>query len=271
MISVDLNADLGELAGDPGQRLDAGLMAVVTSANVAAGGHAGDHRSMARVCRLAATHEVRIGAHLSFVDRVGFGRRVPDRIDARLVRDLREQLDALEQASVGTGSVVSYVKAHGALYNLALDRRDVAEAVIEAIAESGLPILTMHGSVLHETAQRAALPAFAEFFADRGYLPNGRLVPRGMAGDVLQEGIEDRVLQAVITGSILDSTGQPIDVQVDSVCVHGDTPGAVDHARRIRARLELAGITLRPFTCAPASQPAGSRRPPRGTGDGPTP
>ncbi len=261
VISVDLNADLGELAGDAGQRIDAGLLEVVTSANVAAGGHAGDHRSMARVCRLAAAHEVRIGAHLSFVDRVGFGRRVPDRIDARLVRDLRGQLDALLQASEGAGSVVSYVKAHGALYNLALDRRDVAEAVIEAIADSALPILTMHGSVLQEMAKCAALPTFAEFFADRGYLPNGRLVPRGTAGDVLQEGIEDRVLQAVTTGSILDSTRQSIDVQVDSVCVHGDTPGAVDHARRIRARLELAGITLRAFTCAPTSQPAGSLPP----------
>jgi len=261
VISVDLNADLGELAGDAGQRIDAGLLEVVTSANVAAGGHAGDHRSMARVCRLAAAHEVRIGAHLSFVDRVGFGRRVPDRIDARLVRDLRGQLDALLQASEGAGSVVSYVKAHGALYNLALDRRDVAEVVIEAIADSALPILTMHGSVLQEMAKCAALPTFAEFFADRGYLPNGRLVPRGTAGDVLQEGIEDRVLQAVTTGSILDSTGQSIDVQVDSICVHGDTPGAVDHARRIRARLELAGITLRAFTCAPTSQPAGSLPP----------
>jgi len=248
MLTVDLNADLGELPGSGGEEIDAGLMAVVTSANIATGGHAGDADSMERVCRLAARHGVSVGAHLSFEDRVGFGRRVPDRIDADLVARLRAQLHELLHASDRVGVAVSYVKPHGALYHLALHRRDVATAVIDSVVDTGLAILSMHPSQLQVVAEQAGLATYAEFFADRGYLPTGELVPRGMAGDLVHIGLVDRVLQAVTTGSVTAANGESIGVQVDSVCVHGDSPDAVAHARQIRQGLVQAGVRVRAFT-----------------------
>lgn len=248
MLTVDLNADLGELPGSGGEEIDAGLMAVVTSANIATGGHAGDADSMERVCRLAARHGVSVGAHLSFEDRVGFGRRVPDRIDADLVARLRAQLHELLHAGDRVGVAVSYVKPHGALYHLALHRRDVATAVIDSVVDTGLAILSMHPSQLQVVAEQAGLATYAEFFADRGYLPTGELVPRGMAGDLVHIGLVDRVLQAVTTGSVTAANGESIGVQVDSVCVHGDSPDAVAHARQIRQGLVQAGVRVRAFT-----------------------
>jgi len=248
---VDLNADLGELPGRQGEHIDAALLDLVSSANVATGGHAGDPDSMRRVCELAAARFVRVGAHLSFQDRVGFGRRIPDRIDANLVRDLRRQLQVLARACEQAETAVAYVKAHGALYNLALDRVDIAQSLIHAVGDTGLPILTIHGTVLWNVAQQAGLPCFAEFFADRGYLPDGRLVPRGQFGDLVHEGVADRVLDAVTTGSVIASSGEVVHVRVDSVCVHGDTPDAIAQAGRIRHRLHQAGVQVRPFTSPP--------------------
>lgn len=245
--AVDLNADLGELPGVPGAAIDDALLGIVTSANVATGGHAGDLNSMKRVCQLAATRAVSIGAHLSFEDRPGFGRRVPERIDAGLVRSLREQLQALAEAAETAGTRIAYVKAHGALYNLSLDRPDVAEAILDAVHGSGLGILTIQGSVLQSMAAAAGVRTYAEFFADRGYLADGRLVPRGLDGDLVLQDVEGRALRAVLTGSVASSTGQDIEVQVDSICLHGDTPGAVELARRVRDRLLEARVEIRPF------------------------
>lgn len=248
MVTIDLNADLGELPGPGGEAIDADLMAVVTSANIATGGHAGDAASMERVCRLAARHGVSVGAHLSFEDRVGFGRRVPDRIDADLAASLRAQLHALIHACDRVGIAVSYVKPHGALYHLALRRRDVAAVLVDSVADSGLAVLSMHPSQLQVVAAAAGLDTYAEFFADRGYLPTGGLVPRGMDGDLVHIGLADRVLQAVTTGSVTAANGEVIGVQVDSVCVHGDSPDAVAHARGIRQGLEQGGVRVRAFT-----------------------
>lgn len=247
-IAVDLNADLGEIPGPDGHAIDTALLGIVTSASVAAGGHAGDPESMERACRTAISHGVRIGAHLSFDDRPGFGRRVPERIDAGLIASLARQLAILSDAADRAGTHVSYVKAHGALYNLALDHAEVAAALVDAVRDSGLPILTIHGSTLQALATAEGVVTYAEFFADRGYLPNGRLVPRGQDGDLLHDDLDDRALQAVVTGSVAAVDHTTIAVHVDSICVHGDTPDAVIIATGIRRRLLDSGVQIRAFT-----------------------
>lgn len=242
---IDLNADLGELPGSAGEAIDAALLGLVTSANVATGGHAGDDESMHRVCRIARAHHVSIGAHLSFEDRPGFGRRVPDAIDARLVHSLRQQLDRLASAAAAAGTSIAYVKPHGALYNLALDDSACARAVVSAIGDERLPVLTIRGSALDSAAREAGLATYGEFFADRGYLPSGRLVPRGSAGDMVTDRVAERVIHAIRTGEVVACDGSSVNVQFDSICLHGDTMNAVAHAERIRDAVREAGIALR--------------------------
>lgn len=241
---VDLNADLGELPGSAGEAIDAALLCLITSANVAAGGHAGDDESMRRVCRIARDRGVTIGAHLSFDDRPGFGRRTPHAFDDRLVETLRAQLDQLASAAQEAGTAIAYVKPHGALYHHSLDDPACAAALIAAIGDDGLSVLTMRGSALEEAAGAAGLATFGEFFADRGYLPDGRLIPRGAPGDLITQGVAERVVRAVTHGEVVASDGTRISVDFDSVCLHGDTPGAVAHAAGIRTALEQAGVSI---------------------------
>lgn len=247
MSRVDLNADLGELPGTAGRALDGDLLQIVTSANVAAGGHAGDPDSMAWVCDMAAQRGVRIGAHLSFEDRAGFGRRVPDQLGPSLVGDLQGQLTRLQQAADAVGTCVDYVKPHGALYNLALDDDRVAELVVSAVLESSLPILTMTGSALDRTARAAGLTTYGEFFADRGYLSSGRLVPRSQEHALVTDGVDARAVQAAVEHVVICVDGTAAPITCDSICVHGDTPGAVAHARGVRTTLEQHGIELASF------------------------
>lgn len=248
--TVDLNADLGELPGRLGQATDAALVGIVTSASVATGGHAGSRDSMDRVCRLAREHDVRIGAHLSFEDREGFGRRVPERIDAALTATLARQLATLADIADRVGTAISYVKPHGALYNLALDDAQVAAALLDAIQDSQLPILTMHGSTLWSMASARGTATYGEFFADRGYLPTGRLVPREAPQAIVHDGVADRVVQAAVTNSVIAIDGTPIPVQFDSICVHSDSPDAVRMAEGIRHRVESMGLRIQAFTDA---------------------
>jgi UPF0271 protein len=222
---VDLNADLGEEITD-----DAALLEVVTSANVACGYHAGDAAIMASVCRRAAELGVSVGAQVSYADRAGFGRVALD-VERAVLRDqVADQVATLSRIAGESGTSVRYVKPHGALYHRVLDDEDQARAVLEGSGD--LPVLTMPG-VLARLATAAGRAVWSEGFPDRAYAADGRLVPRDREDAVLVDA-------AAVAARAVDLAGS-----VDSVCVHGDTPGAVGHARAVRRAIEAAGWTLR--------------------------
>jgi UPF0271 protein len=230
---IDLNADLGE-----GGSSDAALLAIVTSANVACGFHAGDRATMQAACGGAATHGVAIGAHVGYRDREGFGRR-PLTVSARQIeQETAEQIEALRSCARAEGTDVVYLKPHGALYHRATLDEECAQALVTAATDAGglRGVLCLPGSVLLAAAAAAGLAAVPEGFADRGYRADGSLVPRGQPGDLLDEAAAAR--QAVALASAGD---------VRSLCVHGDSPAAVRLAERIVRELASAGVELGPF------------------------
>jgi 5-oxoprolinase (ATP-hydrolysing) subunit A len=249
---IDLNADLGEgfgvwLLGD-----DEALLDVITSANVACGFHAGDPVTMRRVCAAAAERDVAIGAQVGYRDLAGFGRRHID-IDAdELAADVLYQLGALEACARAAGTRVRYVKAHGALYNTAADDPVQAAGLATAVAayDRTLPLLALPGSAMQDAAREAGLPFVAEAFADRAYLPNGRLVPRREPGAVVEDPYEvvARAAAFALHHRVTATDGTVLPVEPRSLCVHGDTPGAVYLATEIKRTLVDAGVTLAPFT-----------------------
>ncbi|WP_084079297.1 LamB/YcsF family protein [Demequina sp. NBRC 110057] len=250
---IDLNADLGEGFGRWELTDDAGLLDVVTSANVACGFHAGDPATMRRVCDLAAERGVVIGAQVSYRDLAGFGRRAMDVPSHELAAEVAYQVGALDVFARAAGTRVAYVKPHGALYNRAVHDEDQARAIVSgAILGGGLPVLGLPGSALLECAREAGLVAVEEAFADRAYTSAGTLVPRSSPGAVITDA--DAVVArsvAIATGvGVADASGAPLAVSARSLCLHGDTPGAVDLARSVRAALEEAGVTLTPFVAA---------------------
>lgn len=250
--SLDLNADLGELPGPDGAALDDGLLAVITSANVACGGHAGNAASMSRVCAAAAERGVAIGAQVSYVDPDNFGRVRQDVPAGILTDQLAAQMADLQSHALAAGSCVSYVKPHGALYHAAATDSDVARAVIDAIAAYGaaLPVLTAPGSELASAALSVGLTAFDEAFLDRGYLPDGRLVPRSDDGALITDpdAIRDRVETLVRDGAVFAIDGARVVLRPASLCVHCDTPGAPAIARVARSALESLGVAVRAFS-----------------------
>lgn len=243
----DLNADLGE--GDPD--MDALLLGIVTSANVACGGHAGDDESMARICAAAAESGVAVGAQVSYVDRDGFGRRRLDVAPDLLAEQIADQLGGLASHAQAAGTSVTYVKPHGALYHAAADDPAVAGAVVAGIARTGLalPVLTRPGGALAEAARAAGIPAYAEAFADRGYAADGRLVSRDHPAALVTDPqeVSARIRRLVDDGVIVSVDGRPVAVRADSLCIHSDTPGAWEIARAARAALESAGVGVAPF------------------------
>ena len=251
LATLDLNADLGEGTGEAGARLDGALLDIVTSANVACGGHAGDDASMRRVCAGAAARGVAVGAQVSYADREGFGRRRLEVPEPVLAGQLLEQMLALAAAAESTGSAVAYLKPHGALYHAAADDPPVARAVVDAVSRFGvaLPVLTRPGSELSLAAQSVGLTVYAEAFADRGYGPDGRLVSRDAPGALLVDEAEvrARLHRLVRDGEIVAVDGSIHAARVDSVCVHSDTPGAVALARSAREALESLGVRVAPF------------------------
>ncbi|MGI9126559.1 MAG: LamB/YcsF family protein [Mycobacterium sp.] len=251
MPSVDLNADLAEGFGVWELGDDDAMLDIVTSANLACGFHAGNPVGLARTCRTAAGRGVRIGAQVGYFDLAGFGRRRIDVEPAELTADVIYQIGALQALAAAAGSALGYVKPHGALYNTIVTHREQARAVVEAVhaVDPALPVLGLAGSVFFEEARRLGLRTVAEAFADRTYQPDGALVPRGHAGAVLRDParIADRVLAMVETGEVTAVDGSVIGVEVESVCVHGDSPGAVDIAAAVRTRLVGAGVSLKPF------------------------
>ena len=234
---IDLNSDIGEV--DDGGILDAQLLDVITSANVACGGHAGDAASMHRVCGEAIARGVVIGAQVSYDDREGFGRRRLDVAPARLRDDLRRQYEDLHRAAAREGGRVAYLKPHGALYHAALDEPATADVLVELARDYGIAVLTMHPGALHRHALAADVPVFREAFVDRGYQRDGRLTPRGESGDLLAEDAALARLRTWVDRSFADA---------HSLCVHSDTPGAASLAWAARQVLAAAGVAIAPFT-----------------------
>ena len=248
---LDLNADLGEGFGVWRLSDDDALLDVVSSANVACGFHAGDPVIMRRVCVRAAQSGVAVGAQVSYRDLAGFGRRRIDVAPDELEADVLYQLGALDAFARAEGTRVRYVKPHGALYNTAADDTMQARAIAAAVAgfDPRLPLLGLPGSAMEHAASGAGLPFVAEAFADRAYLPSGRLVPRGRPDAVVAEpaAVVRRALRLATDGCVEASDGTLVAVRPRSLCVHGDTPGAVELARSVRQALTEAGVRVRPF------------------------
>ena len=251
MTAIDLNSDLGESYGAWRMGDDKAMLAVVSSANVACGFHAGDATGILATVRAAAEQGVCIGAHVSYPDRVGFGRRDMDIAAADLTADVIYQIGALQGLAAAAGTRVRYVKPHGALYNrIAVDAKQGA-AVINAIKaiDPTLVLLGLANAPILEQARRAGLEAVAEAFADRAYTPAGQLVSRREPGAVLHDVglITRRMLRLAAEGVIEAIDGSSIRLSAQSICVHGDSPGAVTIAREVRRALEANGIGIRPF------------------------
>jgi UPF0271 protein len=251
MTAIDLNADLGEGFGRWRLTDDEQLLSVVTSANVACGFHAGDAATMRRVCELAAERGVTIGAQVSYRDLAGFGRRAMDVPSAELAAEVAYQIGALEVFARAAGARVAYVKPHGALYNRVVRDEEQAGAVVEGVllADAALPVLGLPGSRLLELAGMAGLPAVTEAFADRAYTDEGTLVPRAQAGAVVTDpdAVVERSVGLARSGAVTSHTGARVEVRARSLCLHGDTPGAVELARRVRRRLEESGVRVEAF------------------------
>ncbi len=244
MSGVDLNCDLGEGAG-----LDAELMPLISSANIACGGHAGDEAGMRAAVALARRHSVAIGAHPGFADRAHFGRRVVALAPGGAGALVAAQVRALHAVALECGARLAHVKPHGALYTLAARDGAVAAEIAEAVAavDPGLILVGLAGSRLPEAGRARGLRVAAEGFADRAYLTDGSLAPRGHPGAVLTDpgAAAAQALRLAREGRVRTADGADLALAVDTLCVHGDEAGAVALARRLRKELEAAGIEIR--------------------------
>lgn len=244
---IDLNADVGEECGD-----DAALIPLLTSANIACGAHAGNPGTMRRTVEACLAHRVRIGAHVAYPDREHFGRRDLDLPPAEVTASVAGQLRVLAAITQSAGTEVRYLKAHGALYNRMADDAATADAVIAALKDfsPALKLLTLPDSVATRRAAAAGVEAIGEAFADRGYRDDGRLQPRGEPGALLTGASEvtSRALAWLRGGMMPSVDGKPFELEARSLCVHGDTPGAVAMAAALREALLDAGIELAAFT-----------------------
>lgn len=254
---MDINSDLGESFGAWRMGDDSAMLDIVTSANVACGFHAGDPAGILQTLRDAAQRGVVVGAHVAYPDLVGFGRRNMDPSSQELVADVIYQIGALQGLAQAAGTEVRYVKPHGALYNtIAHDERQAQDVITAILAiDPQLTLLALAGSPLIRWAGERGLRVKAEAFADRAYNDDGSLVSRRLPGAVLHDAgqVAERMLQLVQTGELESVNGARIRLQADSICVHGDSPGAVEMAQRLRARFDQAGVALHPFVDAPRS------------------
>ncbi|WP_043446118.1 LamB/YcsF family protein [Arthrobacter sp. L77] len=251
MVHIDLNSDVGESFGNWTMGDDAAIFRSVSSANVACGFHAGEPSTIAQTCRDAVAAGVTIGAHVGYRDLVGFGRRFIDCSPTELADDVLYQIGALDAISRAAGGTIRYVKPHGALYNTIVTHEVQAQAVVDAVKAFGgdLPLLLLPGSVALKAAEKAGLRGVAEAFADRAYNPDGTLVSRREPGAVLHD--EDEVSANMVRlagdGVIIARDGSTIRTTAESICLHGDTTGAVSMSAAVRRDLEAAGIEIRSF------------------------
>ena len=244
MPSVDLNCDVGEGVG-----ADVELMPLVTSANIACGFHAGDAATMRATVALALEHGVALGAHPSFRDVAGFGRRNIE-LPTEEVQDLvTQQVHALADVAAAQGARLTHVKPHGALYNMASTRRDLAEAIARAVylVDPALVLFGLAGSALVSAGREAGLSVAEEVFADRRYAPDGTLVSRSLPRALITDTHEsiEQTLQMVRHGTVRAVNGADVPVRADTICLHGDAAGAANVARALRSALESNGVTVR--------------------------
>lgn len=240
---IDFNCDLGEGCGD-----DAAILPYVSSANIACGGHAGDEATMRATLRLCRAHGVAAGAHPGYEDREHFGRRTLALAGEDIAALVRRQLERLAAIAAEEGVALTHVKPHGALYNLAADDRGVAEAIASAAAQFD-PTLIVFGlaqSELTDAAQRLGLRVAHEVFAERGYAGNGRLLPRGQPGAVIEslDAAIDQVRDLALHGRVRAAGGETVALRADTLCLHGDRSDAPQFARAVRAALEAEGVRV---------------------------
>jgi 5-oxoprolinase (ATP-hydrolysing) subunit A len=252
MTTIDLNCDLGESFGPWEMGHDAAMIELATSVNVACGYHAGDADIMRRTCELAKARGVNVGAHPGYRDLHGFGRRPFPGMKASEIENLvAYQIGALQAIATAAGHKVTHVKPHGALSNVACEDPATAKAIASAIkaVDPSLVFVVLANSALVQAGEAANLPMVHEVFADRAYEDNGSLVSRKKPGSVLHDAkaIAERVVRMVQDGAVVSVTGKVIKMRTDTVCIHGDTPGAVDIARGVRRALKDAGIAVAPF------------------------
>lgn len=249
-MAIDLNCDMGEGAGE-----DAGILPFVSSVNVACGFHAGDPTTIRETIRLAARHGVAVGAHPSYPDRAGFGRQPMDRPADRVRDDVVYQVAAVRALCDAEGVPLVHVKPHGALYNSAAQDPALARAIATAVLEVDprLVVVCLAGSPMVGVLRSLGLRWAEEAFADRGYTSGGALVPRGTAGAMIEEpeAVAARVAALARDRRVTDVDGRLVAVSADTVCLHGDTPGAAALARAIRERLDREGIEVRPLERGP--------------------
>lgn len=250
-MKVDINCDMGESFGAYRIGEDEKIIPFITSANIACGYHAGDPTVMAKTVELARLHGTAIGAHPGYPDLQGYGRRHLETFPGEIRNYILYQIGALSAFVRASGMKLHHVKPHGSLYNLAANDERVAGEVIAAVKayDPELILVTLPGCLCEEMASAAGLRVAREVFADRAYLRTGELAPRTMAGAVIRDGEEVswRVSKLVSTGKLTSIDGEEIDLRMDTLCVHGDTPGAWELARLVRDSLEVSGIRVAPM------------------------
>ncbi|CAG9001246.1 MAG: 5-oxoprolinase subunit A [Candidatus Celerinatantimonas neptuna] len=251
MLHIDLNSDLGESYGAWKMGDDQAMLNIVSSANIACGYHAGDPKGILATVKAAAKKGVRIGAHVSYPDRVGFGRRQLAISADELFADVLYQIGALHGLAQAAGTQLDYIKPHGALYNTIAHDQVQAQAVIDAIIayDASLPLVALAGSPLILLAHQRNVITIAEAFADRAYHSDGTLVSRRDPGAVLHDPhqVAQRMIELVMNQSLTSIEGVLTPLQADSICIHGDTPDAVTMALTIRDALESVGVSIRSF------------------------
>jgi UPF0271 protein len=252
MKTVDLNSDLGESFGMWQMGNDAAMIDVATSVNVACGFHGGDYDVMRKTVEMAKARGVSVGAHPGYRDIHGFGRRPFYGMPAREIENLvAYQIGALQGVAALVGHKVTHVKAHGALSNVACEEDSTARAIAAGIkaVDPNLVFVVLANSKLVQAGEAANLPMAHEIFADRAYEDDGNLVSRKKPGSVLHDPkqVAERVVRMVQDGAVVSVTGKVIKMRTDTICIHGDTPGAVDIARGVRQALRDAGIDVAPF------------------------
>ncbi len=252
MANIDLNSDLGESFGPWQMGDDESMLRIVSSANVACGGHASDPNTMFKTVQLAAQNNVSIGAHPGFPDKEAFGRRLLPMSAADVETLIANQVGALIGVARLAGASVTYVKAHGALANWAAATPEIAQAVAKAVklAAPSCALLAISGTELDTAGRQAGLETYSEVFADRAYQSNGQLVPRQIEGSVIHDAkaASDRLIAFLHSGAMPTLDGGTVKLNADSICIHGDNPAAVAMGKTIREQLESEGFNITPFT-----------------------
>lgn len=251
MYRIDLNSDLGESFGRYTLGNDERLIPLITSCNIACGFHGGDPLVMEKTVKIAIANNVQIGAHVSYPDLQGFGRRKIDMTEEEIKALVKYQIGALWGFVHSLGGKLNHVKPHGALYNVAAKDMNTARAICKAIKEidENITLLGLSGSLMKDAAEEADIPFKSEVFADRAYNNDGSLVDRKIKGSVIHDMnlISDRVVRMIKENKVISIDSKDIDVYPDSICIHGDTEGAEEFALSIREALEKEGIEIKPF------------------------